>query len=135
MALSFCLFLTSNQNYHKPASPTSTSPAVNFLTLSGAAQFVPFMCGRTSSTNLPVTSFKNLAEKSTAADKTRNFCSKYPMKITVNLAALNNEQIKFLSQLGEFQDDQTWESHCDPDESQEAADLLKNAGIDVQFGE
>ena len=54
------------------------------------------------------------------------------MKITVNLSALNNEQVKFLSQLGEFQD-QTWESECDPDEFPEVAVLLKNAGIDKLF--
>ena len=51
------------------------------------------------------------------------------MTITVNTDPLNNEQVKFLSQLGEFHDDQIWEGECDPDEFPEAADLLKNAGI------
>jgi len=60
------------------------------------------------------------------------------MKITVNTANLNNEQMKFLSQLGEFRDDETWVAGCDPDEFQEALDLLKRAGIEdvfVQFGD
>ena len=34
------------------------------------------------------------------------------MKITVNLADLTSEQVKFLSQLGMFRDEQTWEA-CD----------------------
>jgi hypothetical protein len=59
------------------------------------------------------------------------------MKITVNLAHLTNEQVKCLSQLGEFIGDHTWEAGCDPDEFQEALGLLKRAGIEdvfVQFG-
>jgi hypothetical protein len=58
------------------------------------------------------------------------------MKITVNTASLNNEQMKFLSQLGEFRDEK-WVGGCDPDEFDEAMDWLKRAGIDdvlVQFG-
>ena len=59
------------------------------------------------------------------------------MKITVNLADLTNEQAKFLSQLGEFRGERTWEAACDPDEFQEALGLLRRAGIEdvfVQFG-
>lgn len=61
----------------------------------------------------------------------------YFMKITVNLDDLSSEQVKHLSQLGEFRGDQTWEAVCDPSEFQEAVDLLKLAGVDdvfVQFG-
>ena len=60
------------------------------------------------------------------------------MKITVNVAALSNEQVKFLSQHGMFRNNETWETHCDPDEFQEAVEFLKRAGIDdlfVQFGD
>jgi hypothetical protein len=60
------------------------------------------------------------------------------MKITLNIAHLTSEQVKFLSQLGEFRDDQTWEAACDPDEFQEAVGLLKRAAVDdlfVQFGD
>jgi hypothetical protein len=60
------------------------------------------------------------------------------MKITVNLADLTSEQVKCLSQLGIFRDDQTWEAVCDPDEFEEAVDLLKRAGVDdwlVQVGD
>jgi len=59
------------------------------------------------------------------------------MKITVNTNSLNNEQMKFLSQLGEFRDE-SWVGCCDPDEFDEAMEWLKRAGIDdvfVQFGE
>jgi hypothetical protein len=59
------------------------------------------------------------------------------MKITVNLADLSREQVKFLSQLGEFRGEGTWEAGFDPDEFEEAVDLLKRAGIEdvfVQFG-
>jgi hypothetical protein len=64
--------------------------------------------------------------------------SLYCMKIRVNTANLTSEQVKFLTQLGEFRDEQTWEAECDPDEFQEAVKLLKRAGVDdvfVQFGE
>ena len=69
--------------------------------------------------------------------KVRRCHSLYHMKITVNLADLTNEQVKFLSQLGEFNGERTWEAVCDPDEFEEAVDLLKRAGIEdvfVQFG-
>jgi len=59
------------------------------------------------------------------------------MKITVNLADLTSEQVKCLSQLGEFRGERTWEAACDPDDFEEAVDLLKRAGIEdvfVQFG-
>jgi hypothetical protein len=59
------------------------------------------------------------------------------MKITVNLADLTSEQVKFLSQLGQFRSERTWEAACDPDDFEEAVDLLKRAGIEdvfVQFG-
>jgi hypothetical protein len=59
------------------------------------------------------------------------------MKITMNLASLTSEQVKFLLQLGQFRGERTWEAHCDPDDFEEAADLLKRAGIEdvfVQFG-
>jgi hypothetical protein len=59
------------------------------------------------------------------------------MKITVNLADLTGEQVKFLSQLGMFREGQTWEAHCGPGEFQEALDLLKRAGVEdlfVQWG-
>jgi hypothetical protein len=59
------------------------------------------------------------------------------MRITVNTAYLTSEQVKFLSQLGEFSGERTWEAHCDADEFEEAVDLLKRAGIEdvfVQFG-
>jgi hypothetical protein len=58
------------------------------------------------------------------------------MKITVKLDNLKSEQVKFLSQLGEFRDD-LWVAGCDPDEFEEAMDWLKRAGIDdvfVEFG-
>jgi len=58
------------------------------------------------------------------------------MKISVNLATLTNEQMKFFSQLGMFRDER-WEGGCDPGEFQEAIDLLKGAGINdlfVEFG-
>ena len=60
------------------------------------------------------------------------------MKMTVKLDALNSEQMKFLSQLGEFRDGETWVAGCDPEEFDEAMDLLKGAGIVdvfVEFGE
>src|SRR5262249_4462749 len=72
-----------------------------------------------------------------AGGKIRRCHSLYHMKITVNLADLTSEQVKFLSQLGEFRGERAWEAHCDPDEFHEAADLLKRAGIEdvfVQFG-
>jgi len=59
------------------------------------------------------------------------------MKITVNIADLTNEQVKLLSQMGEFRDDQTWQAACEPEEFREAVDWLKRAGIDdvfVEFG-
>jgi len=59
------------------------------------------------------------------------------MKITVNTADLTSEQVKCISQLGEFRGDHTWEAGCDPDEFQEALDLVKRVGIEdvfVQFG-
>ena len=56
--------------------------------------------------------------------------SLYHMKITVNLVALTSEQVKFLSQMGEFRDGRTWVAGCDPEEFQEAVDLLKQAGLD-----
>src|SRR5579884_342508 len=49
------------------------------------------------------------------------------MKITVNLADLTSEQVKCLSQLGAFRDEQTWEAGCDPEEFREAVGLLKGA--------
>ena len=51
------------------------------------------------------------------------------MRININLAPLTNEQLKFLSQLGMFCDDQTWESHCEPEDLRETLDLLKRSGI------
>ncbi len=51
------------------------------------------------------------------------------MRITVNTDPLNSEQMKFLSQLGEFRDGHFWESGCDPEEFDEAGDWLKRAGI------
>ena len=51
------------------------------------------------------------------------------MKIAVNLAYLTSEQVKCLSQLGEFRGERTWEAACDPDDFEEAVDLLKRAGI------
>jgi hypothetical protein len=62
----------------------------------------------------------------------------YLMKITVDIAALTSEQVKFLSELGMFPDDDQWESGWDPDEFQEAMEWLKWAGIEdvfEQFGE
>lgn len=59
------------------------------------------------------------------------------MKITVNLVRLNSEQKKFLSQLGEFRDDELWLGGCDAEEFDEAMDWLKRAGITdvfVEFG-
>ena len=59
------------------------------------------------------------------------------MRITVNTTYLTSEQVKNLSQLGEFRGERTWEACCDPDEFEEAVDLLKWTGIDdvfVQFG-
>jgi len=51
------------------------------------------------------------------------------MRITVNLAPLNNEQVKFLTPLGMFCDDDTWETDFEAEDLQEVIDLLKNAGI------
>jgi hypothetical protein len=59
------------------------------------------------------------------------------MKIAVNLADLTSEQLKCLSQLGEFRGERTWETACGPEDFEEAVDLLKRAGIEdvfVQFG-
>ena len=53
------------------------------------------------------------------------------MKITVNLADLTSEQVKCLSQLGEFRGERTWKACCDPDEFEEAVDLLKRTGSRV----
>jgi len=53
------------------------------------------------------------------------------------LQTLTSEQVKFLSQLGEFRGERTWEAHCDPDDFEEAVNLLKRTGIEdvfVQFG-
>ena len=55
----------------------------------------------------------------------------------MNLADLTSEQVKCLSQLGEFRGERTWEAACDPDDFEEAVDLLKQTGIEdvlVQFG-
>jgi len=35
----------------------------------------------------------------------------------------------FLSQLGEFRDDHTWEAACEPQEFLEAVELLRNAEV------
>ncbi len=51
------------------------------------------------------------------------------MKITVNIAPLTNEQLKFLSQLGTLCDDETWESHCEPEDLPQAIGSLKRAAI------
>ena len=59
------------------------------------------------------------------------------MRITVNTTCLASEQVKGFSQLGEFRGERTCEACCDPDEFEEAVDLLKWTGIDdvfVQFG-
>ena len=59
------------------------------------------------------------------------------MKITVTTDNLTNEQMKFLSQLGGFNDN-LWVGGCDPEEFDEAMDWLKWAGIDdvfVEFGD
>ena len=55
------------------------------------------------------------------------------MKIAVNLADLTSEQVKCLSQLGEFRGERTWEAGCDPDDFEEAVDLLKRTGIEDVF--
>jgi hypothetical protein len=74
----------------------------------------------------------------TAAEgKIRSSHSLYSMKTRVNTTALTSEQVKYLTRLGEFQDDQAWVAGCDPDEFGEAMDLLNQAGIEnvfVQFG-
>ena len=62
------------------------------------------------------------------------------MKITVKTTTLTNEQMKFLSQLGEFRgdNDETWVGGCDADEFEEAMEWLKWAGIEdvfVEFGD
>ena len=52
------------------------------------------------------------------------------MRITINLDSITNEQLKFLSQLGMFlDDDRTWESHCESEELPKAINALKGAGI------
>ena len=59
------------------------------------------------------------------------------MNITVKTTTLNNEQMKFLSQLGMFLDDDMWEAGCEPEEFDEAMDWLRRAGIVdvfVEFG-
>jgi hypothetical protein len=59
------------------------------------------------------------------------------MRITVNTTYLTSEQVKCLSQLGEFRDDKTWEAACGPEEFHEAVELLRQAGVDdlfIQFG-
>jgi hypothetical protein len=71
-------------------------------------------------------------------EKFRRSRSLYDMKIAVNLADLTSEQVKCLSQLGEFRSERTWEAVCDPDHFEGVADLLKGAGIEdmfVQFGD
>jgi hypothetical protein len=62
------------------------------------------------------------------------------VKITVNTANLNGEQMKFLSQLGEFRgdNDETWVGGCDACEFDEAMEWLRRDGITdvfVEFGE
>jgi len=63
------------------------------------------------------------------------------MKFTVNTASLSSVQMKFLSQLGEFRDnDETWVAGCEPHEFEEAMGWLKRAGIKdedmfIEFGE
>ena len=47
------------------------------------------------------------------------------MKIIFNLADLTSQQAKCLSQLGMSRDEQTWESHCELEEFQEAVALLR----------
>jgi hypothetical protein len=58
------------------------------------------------------------------------------MRITVNTTYLTSEQMKFLSQLGHFRGEGTWEAHCDKDDFEEAVDHLKRAGTNVfvRFG-
>jgi hypothetical protein len=55
------------------------------------------------------------------------------MKITVDNADLTCDQVKLLSQMGEFRDERTWEAACDPDEFQEAVEFLRKAGVDDLF--
>ena len=55
------------------------------------------------------------------------------MRITVNTTYLTSEQVKFLSQLGQFRGERAWEAHCDPNEFHQAVDLLKRAGIEDVF--
>jgi hypothetical protein len=51
---------------------------------------------------------------------------------------ITGEQMKFLSQLGEFLDNEMWVAGCDWEEFEAAISLLKRAGSDglfVQFVE
>jgi hypothetical protein len=68
-----------------------------------------------------------------AGGKNQRQHSDNPMKITANTTYLTSEQVKFLSQLGQFRGKRTWEAHCDPNEFEEAVDLLKWAGIEDVF--
>ncbi len=64
-----------------------------------------------------------------ATEKNGNCYSLNDMRITINLSTLTNEQVTFLSQLGEFRDYPIWESGFEPEDFQEVMELLKNAGI------
>ena len=55
------------------------------------------------------------------------------MKITVDISSLTPEQVKCLSQLGWFMGDETWESHCEPEDFEEVHDLLMRAGLPNWF--
>jgi hypothetical protein len=59
------------------------------------------------------------------------------MKLTVNTATLSNEQMKFLSQLGEFRGDKNerWVAGCSSEELAEAMGWLNWAGIHDVFVE
>ena len=57
------------------------------------------------------------------------------MRLTVNMNALNQEQVKFLSQLGELRDDGMWEGECAADDFDEVVAWLKRGMIDDVFVE
>src|ERR1051325_4319617 len=79
-----------------------------------------------------------VSEKNRRQKKSQPHYSAILMTITINLDTLTPEQVKFLSQLGMFQGEATWKATCEPEEFDEAVELLKRAGIDdvfVEWGE
>jgi hypothetical protein len=99
--------------------------------------FLPLAGGEKKVAGTPALKKTGRRPPTAAGGKNQRRHADNPMRITVNTTYLSSEQIKCLLQLGEFRGEGTWEAGCDPDEFEEAVDLLKRAGIEdvfVQFG-